>query len=214
MGENKSSRDESSVDYVMHVLNYEGVTKQANKSINAKLNDSSFLLKDQYFYDSLKVKWRNANTEEILENRKNMNPPEGDHPNKPDIPPIEEDWNLQLKGARVACMVLGSLVMAISIGLIIFIVVQKKHSVIHMSQPPFLIMICVGTLLMSIAIIFVVLDDSVTSAAVLDVTCSASVWLVSLGFVISFSALFSKLWRVNRVSDIVIVISQLVLVVI
>lgn len=53
-------------------------------------------------------------------------------------------------------------------------------------------MLCVGTLIMSSSILAFGIDDDNASAEAADKACMASVWLSSMGFIIAFSALFSK----------------------
>ena len=43
------------------------------------------------------------------------------------------------------------------------------------------------------------LPKKVASERGCDVACMSKFWLVSVGFCLTFTALFSKLWRVNRV---------------
>ena len=43
------------------------------------------------------------------------------------------------------------------------------------------------------------MDTQVASERGCDVACQSKFWLISIGFCLTFTALFSKLWRVNRV---------------
>ena len=92
------------------------------------------------------------------------------------------------------------LTLVASAGFLIYTMKMRKKSVIRMAQPPFLAMICAGTMLMAAAIIPISMDEGVAaSQSALDASCSMTHWFFSFGFTITFAALFSKLWRVNKV---------------
>ena len=121
----------------------------------------------------------------------------------PQIPEVEEDMNLISIGVRAFCLTLSSLILVASAGFLIYTMKMRKKSVIRMAQPPFLVMICVGTMLMAAAIIPFSMDEGVAvSQNGLDASCSMTPWFFSFGFTITFAALFSKLWRVNKVRPI------------
>lgn len=78
-----------------------------------------------------------------------------------------------------------------------------KRQVVRASQPIFLLVICFGTLMMASAIIpmgiqggYRDIDDDISGV---DAACMAGPWLFSLGFAMVFSALFAKIWRIQRV---------------
>jgi len=119
----------------------------------------------------------------------------------PEIGGVEEERNLISTGVRSACLILASVIILMAIACVAYLVRMRKHAVIRMSQPPFLAMICVGTIIMALTIIPVSMDEGVAGQRSLDASCSLSPWLFSIGFVVTFSALFSKLWRVNKIVD-------------
>ena len=119
----------------------------------------------------------------------------------PKIGGVEEEMNLITTGVRSACLILASVIILLAIACVAYLVRMRKHAVIRMSQPPFLAMICVGTIIMALAIIPVSMDEGAGIQRSLDVSCSLFPWLFSIGFVVTFSALFSKLWRVNKIVD-------------
>jgi gamma-aminobutyric acid type B receptor len=69
------------------------------------------------------------------------------------------------------------------------------------SQPFFLYMICFGSLVVASVIIPCTLDDEGGSHSQrgLDIACMSVPWLYVLGFIIIYSALFSKTWRINKI---------------
>lgn len=117
----------------------------------------------------------------------------------PQISPAKEDMNLISAGVRASCLVLVSVIIIIAITFVTYTVKMRKHPVIRMAQPPFLVMICLGTFIMSLAIIPESMDEGVLSQQGLNMACSLPPWFYSFGFTITFAALFSKLWRVNKV---------------
>lgn len=111
-------------------------------------------------------------------------------------PGYEVDLN-HLSGVRIIAYAMSAIVMATSVGFGTWVYINKTERVVRASQPFFLIMICVGTLVMGSAIIPATIDDSVASIKGCNLACMSFVWLVPCGFSIAFSALFSKIWRLN-----------------
>ena len=75
---------------------------------------------------------------------------------------------------------------------------NRTHPAIKKMQPPFLFAILFGVLVLSSAIIPMSIDDGIATERGCDVKCMATPWLLSMGACIVFSALFSKLWRLNQ----------------
>lgn len=84
-------------------------------------------------------------------------------------------------------------------GLIVWTGRNWHSRVVRCSQPKFLVMLCVGTIMMSMAFITLSFDDENSSQETADQACMATPWLLSMGFIIAFSALFSKIWRINKI---------------
>ena len=76
---------------------------------------------------------------------------------------------------------------------------HRKNRVVRASQPPFLYLICAGTFIMAATIVTLSIDDSIATQAGCDAACMMSPWFISVGFVFSFSSLFAKEWRINRI---------------
>jgi len=51
---------------------------------------------------------------------------------------------------------------------------------------------------MAMALVPLSIDDGLASNRGCDIACMATPWLISIGFTVAFSALFSKLWRINK----------------
>jgi ABC-type glycerol-3-phosphate transport system substrate-binding protein len=101
---------------------------------------------------------------------------------------------------RVVGWTLGGIGMCLSITMACWVYYYRNKRVIRASQPMFLWMVCAGTLLMSSSIFPFGIEDDIVSDQGADMACMSGIWLYSLGFVTAFSALFSKIWRINRVS--------------
>jgi len=116
------------------------------------------------------------------------------------IPPkIGENLNQISLGLQVAVYMMMALIFIFSIGFIVWTYWNRKTRIVRASQPFFLYMICIGTFIMGSAIIPISVDDRIASIEDCSLACIFSPWLASYGFVIAFSALFSKTWRINQV---------------
>ena len=60
-------------------------------------------------------------------------------------------------------------------------------------------MICLGSLLMSISILTLSFDETTATSRGLDVACMSTMWFFFIGHILLFSALFSRLWRLDSV---------------
>jgi len=120
-------------------------------------------------------------------------------PPAPGLPVLEVDLNLIDDAARIVGLLLAAIVMAVSVSLATWTLVRRKSIVVRLTQPFFLSMICIGTFIMGTAIICMSFQEPV-SQRILDIACMTVPWLLSLGFVIAFSALLSKTLRINKVS--------------
>ncbi|KAL7580733.1 hypothetical protein ACA910_001017 [Epithemia clementina (nom. ined.)] len=81
-----------------------------------------------------------------------------------------------------------------------WVFVCRKHKVLTAAQPFFLYIVCFGTLVQSSTIISISFDESWGwNEKQLSQACMSVPWLLSLGHVIVYSALFTKLWRINKV---------------
>jgi ABC-type glycerol-3-phosphate transport system substrate-binding protein len=76
---------------------------------------------------------------------------------------------------------------------------NQGRRVVICSQPIFLWLVCFGTFVMAACVFPFGIEDDNASQNVADIACMASFWFYSLGYVLIFCALFSKIWRVNQV---------------
>jgi len=115
--------------------------------------------------------------------------------------PLEEDEYSLTPGIRAYGYICAIICVVLSVVCMILTQKWKNKKVIRAAQPPFLIMIAFGTLMMSTSIFFISIDDGVASIKVASAACMVRLWTVSIGFCIVFAALYSKARRINRVMD-------------
>eukprot|EP00523_Entomoneis_sp_CCMP467_P020032 CAMPEP_0168861682 /NCGR_PEP_ID=MMETSP0727-20121128/18047_1 /TAXON_ID=265536 /ORGANISM="Amphiprora sp., Strain CCMP467" /LENGTH=637 /DNA_ID=CAMNT_0008916701 /DNA_START=113 /DNA_END=2027 /DNA_ORIENTATION=+ len=75
---------------------------------------------------------------------------------------------------------------------------NRSLRVVKAAQPGFLCMICIGVATFGAALVPLGIDDEDNDNFNGQAVCMSPIWCVFLGFTITFSALFAKLWRVNR----------------
>ena len=111
--------------------------------------------------------------------------------------PVDSKLN-QLRHIRPFGIALAVISMSLSLGLLAWVCFKRNTGVIRKSQPLFLGMICVGTFLMAVTIIPLSVDDEIATVETCTVACNVAPWFLWIGFVITFSALFSKIHRINK----------------
>eukprot|EP00526_Cylindrotheca_closterium_P002556 CAMPEP_0113608044 /NCGR_PEP_ID=MMETSP0017_2-20120614/3709_1 /TAXON_ID=2856 /ORGANISM="Cylindrotheca closterium" /LENGTH=924 /DNA_ID=CAMNT_0000516691 /DNA_START=764 /DNA_END=3539 /DNA_ORIENTATION=+ /assembly_acc=CAM_ASM_000147 len=117
----------------------------------------------------------------------------------PDLPPVEPS-NIYIGfGLRIFGLLLASWTWAVSIGFTIWMMKNRKSRVVKASQPIFLGLILLGCFLMGTSIVFLSLDDELVSTETCSVFCILVPWFFSFGWILSFSALFAKTIRVNKI---------------
>jgi gamma-aminobutyric acid type B receptor len=90
--------------------------------------------------------------------------------------------------------------MLFALATVVWVFIHRKHKVLTAAQPYFLYLLCFGAIVEASAILPISFDESYGwSTEQLSSACMATPWLLSLGFIVTYGALFAKLWRVNRV---------------
>lgn len=116
-----------------------------------------------------------------------------------EIPSLTTDNSEVSPAVRGICLSMGGIGMMLSVAFYIYCCIMKReHRVIRAAQPFFLGLICFGSLILSSSIIPAAMDDIISSSKGADIACIMRSWLFPLGFCLIFSALFSKLWRINK----------------
>jgi len=111
---------------------------------------------------------------------------------------LEEDMHQLGNTFRIFSHILTVIVLVTSFGFSIWVHRNRENRALRASQPIFLLMLTLGTAVMGFSIIPLGMDDSSMDEDGCDIACVAFPWLITLGFSITFSALFSKIWRVNQ----------------
>jgi hypothetical protein len=106
----------------------------------------------------------------------------------PDLPAPEYDPNYIHTLLKVFGLLLCTIIMTMSIAFCLWTYRNRKVQVVVKSQPIFLYIISLGTLLMGSAIIPLTIDDGWLSQGA-DAACMATPWLISIGWSLTFSAL-------------------------
>jgi hypothetical protein len=76
----------------------------------------------------------------------------------------------------------------------------RKDAIVQRAQPFFMQLLCVGSVLTSTAIFTLSLDEGKGySDHQLDIACILTPWFFFSGHIVMISAMFTKLWRVNKV---------------
>jgi hypothetical protein len=79
-----------------------------------------------------------------------------------------------------------------------FVFAYRNSRVVKVMQPSFLVTICLGVAIMGSSMIPIGIDDGLVPVSGVNIACMSTPWLLSSGFTCAFSALFSKLWRINQ----------------
>ena len=111
------------------------------------------------------------------------------------------DYNYLGGLVRAVGLSLFGIIVLCSLGFMGWVWFQREKRIVRVSQPSFLLMLCLGTLVMGSSILPLSIDDGMASQTMCDAACVAFPWLSSLGFTICFSALFSKIWRIKKIMN-------------
>ena len=98
--------------------------------------------------------------------------------------------------------ILFGLITIVVLGFVIWTVKNRNVRVVQASQPMFLAMIAVGVFILASSLIPMSFDDRGNPSQLSDrrkiLICMSIPWLGSMGFAITFAALYTKLRRINR----------------
>jgi ABC-type sugar transport system substrate-binding protein len=116
-----------------------------------------------------------------------------------ELSPLQVDQSLlgNLKYIGNACF---TAVAFVAISCTLWTLNHRKGTVVRASQPFFLVMTAAGVIIMASALIPLSMDDDGQDIGETRAKgiCMSIPWLIFVGFAVTFSALFSKTWRVNR----------------
>jgi ABC-type sugar transport system substrate-binding protein len=117
------------------------------------------------------------------------------------LPELEMDNNL-IGNLHVVGYILFGIVVSTALFCAAWTLQSRKNHVVRASQPIFLVMVCVGVLVMASSLIPLSFDDHGDRDSLSDregaLICMSTPWLACSGFTVTFAALFSKTMRINR----------------
>ncbi|CAF3638031.1 unnamed protein product [Adineta steineri] len=91
----------------------------------------------------------------------------------------------------------------LAIGFFVFNIIFRTHRFIRMSSPQINNLIIAGCIFSYISVLLMGIDSTLLgkrySDAAMNFICAARIWILSIGFTISFGAIFSKTWRVHTI---------------
>eukprot|EP01125_Pyxidicula_operculata_P009841 TRINITY_DN3240_c0_g1_i1.p1 TRINITY_DN3240_c0_g1~~TRINITY_DN3240_c0_g1_i1.p1 ORF type:complete len:749 (-),score=131.76 TRINITY_DN3240_c0_g1_i1:193-2439(-) len=126
------------------------------------------------------------------------------------VPTWEERmYTGEYHGSEVVFMAIAGVFIAITFGLLFAVFHYRKHSIITVSMPIFLMMTCIGAILVFMSTFFWLFHNLSTF------TCIFRVWLVGVGFCLIYAPLFAKsfyvyrLWSASLAKNVVITQPQL-----
>lgn len=108
--------------------------------------------------------------------------------------------NFLSTGVRIMGLFLMSIAWLLAFAALIALQIFRKDAVVQRAQPFFLKMLCYGSIIMSSAIFTLSWDEGAGwSDTQLDIACALTPWFFFIGQIVTFCALFTKLWRVDKV---------------
>jgi hypothetical protein len=116
------------------------------------------------------------------------------------LPSIYENMNMIGSIARTISYILVGVVVSCSCCAILWVMCCPNAPVVRASQPLFLHMVALGSLLMAVSIIPLSLEEPV-NIEILDVACISHLWLYITGYLLAFTAFFSKAIRIKKVRE-------------
>jgi len=126
------------------------------------------------------------------------------------LPPLSVDMN-RIGGLSFVGYTLFGVVAATSFAFVFWAFVRRNVRVVKVAQPKFLVMIAIGVLIMASCMVPAGMDDLDSGTICTEdidgfemwyhcqAICMSVPWLASMGFTITFSALYSKTYRVNKI---------------
>ncbi|CAJ1955599.1 unnamed protein product [Cylindrotheca closterium] len=117
-----------------------------------------------------------------------------------ELPPLVKDYNL-VGELRYVGYALFGIVATMATSFMGWAFVHRRMRVVKVAQPQFLIMVALGSLIMCSAILPLGFDDATSQVSDHPgiTVCMTPVWLLIVGFSLTYSSLFAKIYRVNLI---------------
>jgi len=116
------------------------------------------------------------------------------------LPAMEHNYHLIPTGMQAIGLSFCAISILTSIGWALWVIQGRNTNAVKISQPFFLLQLCLGCLVLASAIIPMSLQEPIPQQG-LDIACMSIPWLVFCGYSVSFSALVAKMWRINKIFD-------------
>ena len=104
-------------------------------------------------------------------------------------------------GWRASGLVMCGLGVALAVGFALYTYMKRTTRVFKASQPFFLYTVCFGVTLIFVSIVALGFDEEISSKDGCTVACISFLWLLAVGFSVTFSALYTKTRRVNTIMN-------------
>ncbi|CAF2623061.1 unnamed protein product [Rotaria sp. Silwood2] len=115
---------------------------------------------------------------------------------------IERDQRISVLTYTIIAIISGTGIL-LAIGFFVFNIVFRTHRFIRMSSPQINNLIIAGCILSYTSVLLMGIDSTLlgkrSSESAMNFICAIRVWTLSIGFTISFGAIFSKTWRVHTI---------------
>lgn len=113
-------------------------------------------------------------------------------------PDVEENF-IGTTGRSIGYTLLG-IVVVLSLTALAWLIWFRNQRVVRSSQPLFLLMVCMGAIMMASTIIPLSFEETVTDETGLNAACMVAPWLYLSGSVVALSSLLAKTRGVHQVS--------------
>jgi len=113
-----------------------------------------------------------------------------------------EEMNYIAHFLKVLSWILSGLLLALCIFCLGWTYHYRENTLVKVSQPLFLAFVIAGSILSVLSILTMGVEGSYRedtyNIRAVDAACMATPWLWGMGFAITYSALFAKIWRVHK----------------
>ena len=114
--------------------------------------------------------------------------------------PPPEDYDYIGKSIRVASWIICILLILGCFLCLLWVYLNREERIVRASQPEFLSLLAFGVMVFSLTLFFLTVDDEWVNLSDGESTyCMLTIWFAAYGFCLIFSALFSKIWRINKI---------------
>lgn len=116
-----------------------------------------------------------------------------------DLPQAHVDPNYLSPQLRATGWAMATTVVALALGSMVWVRLHRHARVVLSAQPIFLHLVAIGVAIAGVAIVPLSIDrNSAASPQACHASCMSVPWLLSIGFSLTFSALWAKTHRVNK----------------